>query len=112
MNAKQAKEEGLMFTGHYSQNKEEIKNTIKILHKEYPKARMMIISECDGYSIHVDAVYRAYQTKENTERAINQKDFTIESITKEYNERILFINKSHEYNLKLLEEANNIINNA
>ena len=72
MNERQAQQEGLNFTGIYSFNKDEVKNRITDIRREFPKARIVLVNVPHsklsrsgpgmGYSAYADEVYRAYET--------------------------------------------------
>jgi len=72
MNEKQAKQEGLNFTGIYSSNKDVVKNRIAEIRKEFPKVRIVLVNvpysklsrsgPGMGYSAYADEIYRAYDT--------------------------------------------------
>jgi hypothetical protein len=79
MNEVQARQEGLSFTGHYSQDKDEVKANAKKIRDAGFNARVVNVptsklsrgSHSMGYSVYADKHYFAQQTIEDCTRYLN-----------------------------------------
>jgi hypothetical protein len=102
MNERQAQEQGLHFTGHYSSDKDEVKRCIAEDRVKYPKARIVLVNVPHsklsrsgpgmGYSAYADDKYSAYRTLER-----------LGNVDQNHNVRLLQLKVAYE---KRLEEEN------
>ena len=109
MNKKQAMNEGLSFTGIYSWNKETVQQRIKEERQKRPKARIILISEDNGYSAYADDKYQAYNVLENTTRIIESVANRLECAKKKYEEECNDINNNYNASLARKEEAEKLL---
>jgi len=84
MNKKQAKADGLEFTGIYNRFKEDTQERIKTERVLRPKSRIVMIAEDDGYSAYADDKYFAYGIIKEATLCINEHENIVTNLQKEY----------------------------
>ena len=121
MTEQRAEEEGLSFTGIYSSDKEKVKARIKEERKERPKARIVLVwspssklsrGSCSGgWSAYADETkYSAYDTIERATKFIDGYTNSINSVKRQYDEKIAKIIAKHAEVVIALKEAKEILN--
>lgn len=89
MNKKQARAEGLNFTGHYERywEKDKIKNIAAVIRKLY-KCRVVMVEEEGGVSLYADAKYDAIRGVRDEQRILARVNDELKRAQERYEEEI------------------------
>lgn len=89
MNKKQARAEGLNFTGHYERywERDKIKNIAAVIRKLY-KCRVVMVEEEGGISLYADAKYDAIRGIRDEQRIIDNAEVRIQRAKEEYLKKV------------------------
>ena len=89
MNKRQARAEGLHFTGHYERywEKDKIKNIAAVIRKLY-KCRVVMVEEEGGVSLYADDKYNAIRGIRDEQRIIDRAADEILRAKEEYEQKV------------------------
>lgn len=100
MNEREARAQGLNFTGMYNSNKEITKREIEAARKKYPRARIVLVREpvdklsrsytpgACGWSAYADNKYSAYQTLERLGNIEERHTKRLDTINNDYQQKL------------------------
>ncbi len=121
MNERQARQEGLEFTGIYSWNKEEVKERIAKERKEKPKARIVLVriphnklsrgGGDGGWSAYADAKYKAYDYIAQYSQRIEHHPTVVLNMLEKHDKERLGLEASLQQYTKIVEKAKEILEN-
>jgi hypothetical protein len=113
MNEVQARQEGLSFTGHYSQDKDEVKANAKKIRDagfnarvvNMPTSKLSRGSHSMGYSVYADKRYFAQQTIDDCNRYLNCIESRKQHLKEQYEKDLAQIDTDKATHMARLTEA-------